>query len=163
MSVQVASVKTTAKIANLIYRIVKWGYEQERISLHYESIDYIKSIWGDVDSERELRIYEVLREINMNCYKTYYQHLIENGTIDLSVVQPYVYSRFKRSEGFSMRENSPEDYQKLSSLMYFIYQCDGRDDDPSAEKMCKVLRELENGLLRYIIENTPEFKNAIWG
>lgn len=163
MSVHVARGETTAKIADMIFRIVKWGYEQERISLSSESIDYIRSIWGSVDCERELRIYEALQDLNLNSYNTCYQHLIDKGTIESSSMEPYTPSRFKRSEGFFMGENSPEDYQKLKSVMFFCYQCDNHDKKPNAEKMYNVLRELENGLLRYIIGNSPEYKTAIWG
>ena len=163
MSVQVASAETTAKIANMIYRIVKWGYDQERISLSYESIDYIRSIWRNIDSEHELRIFEVLQEMNLNNYNTCYKQSIENGTIASSVAEPYACSRFKRSEGFSKGEVGTEDYQKIKSLMFFIYQCDAHPTAPDTKKMLNVLRELENGLFHYIIENTPEYKDAIWG
>lgn len=145
MSVQVASAETTAKIANMIYRIVKWGYDQERISISHESIDYIRSIWSNVDCERELRIFEVLQEMNLNNYNACYKQSIENGTIDSSVAEPYVYSCFKRSEGFSKGEVGTEDYQKIKSLMFFIYQCDAPPTTPDVTKMLNVLRELENG------------------
>ena len=163
MSVLIASAETTAKISDMIYRIVKWGYEQERISLSAESIDYIKSIWGAVDSERELRIFEALQALNLSDFNSYYKKSIENESINSPVAEPYSPSRFSRSEGFSIGENRPEDYQKLKSIIFFAYQCERHGKTPDEEKLYKVLCELKNGLFHYIIENSPDYKAAIWG
>jgi hypothetical protein len=158
MSVMMASADTMAKVAELIYRVVHWGYEQERFSFSSESAVYIKSIWGDIDGDREQRIYEALRELSRNSYNARYK---ESGVAPF-VDCPYEYSSFKRSENWHMAENGPEDYQKLKSVQFLKYQCDEHDNSPNAIQMFKALEEIEHHLTRNIVENSPEWKAAKW-
>jgi hypothetical protein len=155
----IASAETTAKIADLIYRVAKWGYEQERFTLSNASDAFIKSIWGDVDEQREQRIYEALRELNRNSYETRYKELEVEPFVDC----PYAYKRFERSEGFHRGENGAEEIQKLKSVQFFKYQCDEHNKSPDSVNMFKVLEELERNLAGIAISNMPEYKAAKWG
>lgn len=158
MSIMMANVGTTAKIAEMIYRVMKFGYEQERFTFSYESANYIKSIWGDIDEEREQCIYEALRALNRNSYNTRYKQSDVPPFID----SPYKYQCFKRSEEFYKGENGAEDIQKIKNVQFFYYQCDEHDNNPEAVKMFKVMEEIEYHLIRGVISNMPEWKAAKW-
>jgi hypothetical protein len=155
----IASAETTAKIAELIYRVAMWGYEQERFSFSSESQNFIRLIWGDVETNREQRIYEALRQLNRNSYETLYK---ESG-VEPFVDYPYVYKYFERSEGFHRGENGAEEIQKLKSVQFFKYQCGEHDKSPDSVKMFRVLEELERNLTGIAISNIPEYKAATWG
>ena len=159
MSVMIASAETTAKIAELIYRVVKWGYEQELFSFSRESQDFIRRIWGSVESECKQRIYEALRQLNRNSYETRYRE----SDVEPFVDYPYVYKRVERSEAFHRGENGAEEIQKLKSVQFFKYQCDEHDKSPDYVSMFKVLEELERNLTGITISNIPEYKAAKWG
>jgi len=159
MSVMIASPETTAKIADLIYRVVRFGYEQERFSLSRKAENHIRLIWGKIDAEREQRINEALRALNRNSYNTRYKEKDVSPFVDY----PYEHKQFKQSEGFFKGENGAEDYQKLKSVQFFIYQCDEHDKSSEAVKMFSVLKEIQYFLTYNIIKNTPEWKSAKWG
>jgi len=158
MSVQIAGAETTAKVAELIYRVMNWGYEQERFSFSWEAQNTIRSIWGDTNCYREQCIYEALRSLNRNSYNTRYKGCDVEPYID----HPYVYARFKRAEGWHMGVNGAEDYQKLKSVQYLTYQCADHDRSPESEKLYAVLGEIVHHLKTNIIENEPAWKDAAW-
>ena len=158
MSVQIASAETIAKIAELVYRVVCYGYEQERFTFSVEAQNTIRSIWGNVECYREQRIYDALRSLNYNSYNTRYNESNDEPYID----HPYKYAYFKRAEGWHKGENSAEDYQKLKSIQYLIYQCADHDKSPELEKLYSVLTELVHHLKNNIIENEPHWKDAAW-
>ena len=158
MSVMIAGVETTAKIADLIYRIVKWGYEQERFTLSNASVDFVRSIWGSVDGEREQRIFEVLQSLNYNSYDARYG----GKANEQYEYAPYKPARFKKTDEFYRGENGSADYQKLKSVQFFKYQCDEHDNSPVSVKIYALLEEIERSLLYNTIQNTPEWKMAKW-
>ena len=158
MSVIITSADTMSKIADLIFRVVTWGYDQERFMFSQESENHIKSIWGSVECEREKRIYEALQKLNRNSYNTRYR----KSNVEPFVNYPYEYKRFKRSESFHSGKNGPEDYQKLMNVKFLRYQCADHNNSPEAVKMYAVLDELVIKLMTVIIENTPEWKAAKW-
>jgi hypothetical protein len=97
--------------------------------------------------------------LNRNSYETRYKELDVEPFVDY----PYVYKRFKYSEGFYRGETGAEEIQKLKSVQFFKYQCDEHDESPDFVKMFRVLEELERNLTVMAICNLPEWKAAKWG
>ena len=158
MSVAIVSAETTAKIADLIYRVTMWGFEQEHFDFSERAKNYIKSIWEDIDGEREEHIYKALRDLNRNSYNTRYKEC----DVDPFVDYPFEHKKFKYSEGFYKHQNGPEDFQKLKSCQFFKYQCIEHDESPEVVEMYNVLEEIVNGVKDNIVMNAFEWRQAKW-
>jgi hypothetical protein len=158
MSVMIASAETTSKIASLLFCVVEYGFNHQRISLSSKSCDTIRKIIRQNRNAAERLIYEALQALNLNSYNTRYQGRHQEYVIQ----EPYKPAFFKSADGFYNGENGAEDYQKLKSVQFLLYQCDNHDGSEKHKKLYSVLDELVTVLGFYIIGNVAEYKSATW-